>query len=136
MIGYGKPCHEEGRRTCAKTCDIFEVEILIQATNYRKGKSKVCFYIAQYPARYIAQSALHLCLHFNPWQTCSFRHQLDFSGKHTGHAAITREDYSLTFRNFETIVISKRQYEAIIYEPYLALWNFGKLLCILRPTLL
>ena len=34
---------------------------------------------------------------FLPWQTCSFRHQLDFSGKHSSDAAITREDYSLTF---------------------------------------
>ena len=35
-------------------------------------------------------------LHFTPWQTCSFRHQLGFSGKHSSDAAITREDYSLT----------------------------------------
>ena len=34
---------------------------------------------------------------FLPWQTCSFRHQLDFSGKHSSHAAIMREDYSFTF---------------------------------------
>ena len=34
-----------------------------------------------------------LCL---PWQTCSFRHQLGFSGKHSSHAAIKRNDYSLT----------------------------------------
>ena len=53
----------------------------------------VCFYIGQYPVRWTAQSALH----FTPWQTCSFRHQLDVSGKHSGHAAIRREDYSLTF---------------------------------------
>ena len=32
-----------------------------------------------------------------PWQTCSFRHQFGFSGKHSSHAAITRNDYSLTF---------------------------------------
>ena len=35
------------------------------------------FYIAHYPVRWTAQSALHFCL---PWQTCSFRHQLGFSG--------------------------------------------------------
>ena len=34
---------------------------------------------------------------FLPWQTCSFRHQLGFSGKHSSHAAITHNDYSLTF---------------------------------------
>ena len=36
---------------------------------------------------------------FLPWQTRSFRHQLDFSGKHSSHAAIrrpTHEDNSLT----------------------------------------
>ena len=32
---------------------------------------------------------------FLPWQTCSFRHQLDFSGKHSSHSAIAHEDYSL-----------------------------------------
>ena len=30
-----------------------------------------------------------------PWQTCSFGHQLDFSGKHSSHAAITHQNYSL-----------------------------------------
>ena len=34
---------------------------------------------------------------FLPWQTCSFRHQLDLSGKYSSHAAITRNDYSPTF---------------------------------------
>ena len=29
-----------------------------------------------------------------PWQTCSFRHQLGFSGKLSSHAAIAREDHS------------------------------------------
>ena len=33
---------------------------------------------------------------FLPWQTCSFRHQLGFSWKHSSYAAITRDDYSLT----------------------------------------
>ena len=34
---------------------------------------------------------------FLPWQTCSFRYQLGFSGKHSSQAAITCNDYSLTF---------------------------------------
>ena len=34
---------------------------------------------------------------FLPWQTCSLRHQLGFSWKHSSHAAITRNYYSLTF---------------------------------------
>ena len=35
--------------------------------------------------------------HFIPWQTCPFRHQRGFSGKHSSHAAITRNDCTLTF---------------------------------------
>ncbi len=54
-----------------------------------KKKCKCSFYIAQYPVRWTAQSALHFC---PPWQTCSFRHQLGFSGKHSSDAAITRKD--------------------------------------------
>ena len=56
-------------------------------------KVKVCLYIVQYPVRWTAQSATL----FLPWQTCSFRHQLDFSRKHSSHAAIMHEYYSLTF---------------------------------------
>ena len=54
---------------------------------------KICFYIDPYPVRWTAKSALHV----TRWQTCSFWHQLDFSWKHYSHAAITRNDYSLTF---------------------------------------
>ena len=57
------------------------------------AKVKVCFYIAQYPVRWTAQSALHV----TPWQTWSLQHQLDFSGKHSSHAASTREYYLITF---------------------------------------
>ena len=32
----------------------------------------------------------------HPWQPCSFRHQIDFSGTNSSQPAITREDYSLT----------------------------------------
>ena len=45
-----------------------------------------CFYIAQYPLK-----ALYTL------QTCSFRHQLGFSGRHSSHTAIRFEDYSLAF---------------------------------------
>ena len=54
-----------------------------------KVKGKCSFYIAQYPVRWTAQRALHFC---PLWQTCSFRHQLGLSGKHSSHAAITRND--------------------------------------------
>ena len=60
---------------------------LIYSTWTLYKKVKVCFYVVQYPVRWTAQSTVH----FTPWQTCSFRHQLDFSRKHSIHAVITRE---------------------------------------------
>ena len=36
-------------------------------------------------------------IHFTHWQTCSFRHQIGFSGNHSSQAAITCEDYSPHF---------------------------------------
>ena len=42
-------------------------------------------------------------------QTCSLRRQLDFSGKHFFHAAITREDYSFTFQPLSIARYSFRQ---------------------------
>ena len=53
-------------------------------------------YIEQYPVRWTAQSALN----FTPpphLAAYSFRHQLDFPGTHSSHAAITCEDYLFTF---------------------------------------
>ena len=83
-------CHAYGPCTVLHPHNYF----MVLLTNYKvsKYKLKVCFHIAQYPVHWTAQSALH----FTPWQTCSFRHQLGFSGKHSSHAAITRNDYSLT----------------------------------------
>ena len=69
---------------------MFSVQI---SSDENGGKKKVCVYVAQYPVRWTVQIALH----FTPWQTCSFRHQLAFSWKHSSHAAITSEDYSLIF---------------------------------------
>ena len=57
-----------------------------------KSKVKVRSYIARYPVRRTAQSALH----FTPWQTCSFQGHLNFSGKHSATLQL-REDYSFTF---------------------------------------
>ena len=56
-------------------------------------KKRVSFYIAQYPVRWTAQNALH----FTPWQTCSFRHQLGFSGTHSAMLQLLCKYYSLTF---------------------------------------
>ena len=50
-------------------------------------KVKVCLYIAQYPVH-----SKRFTLSF-PWQTCSFRHQLGFSGKHSSDAANTRNSF-------------------------------------------
>ena len=54
-----------------------------------KDTKKSCFYIAQYPVRWTAQSALH----FLPSLENLFipTHQLGFSGKHSSQAAITRQ---------------------------------------------
>ena len=62
---------------------------IIQEGSKTNNDVKGSFYIAQYPVRWTAQSTLHFC---PPWQTCSFRHQLGFSGKHSSDAAITRKD--------------------------------------------
>ena len=51
-------------------------------------QGKGMFYIAQYPVRWTAQSTLH----FTTWQTRLFRHQHVFSGNHSSHAPITRND--------------------------------------------
>ena len=74
-------------------------------TQKGKKKAKVCFYIALYLVTWTAQSTLH----FTPWQTCSFRHQLDFSGKHSSHASITSEDYSFTFPPLSIVMYSFKQ---------------------------
>ena len=62
--------------------------------------SKGMFYIAQYPVLWTTQSYLH----FTPRQTCSFRHQLDFYGKHSSHGAITAW---ILFTHISTIVYSQ-----------------------------
>ena len=54
---------------------------------------KVGFYIAQYPVRSL----------FLSWQTCSFRHQLGFSWKHSSHAAIAQR----LFTHMSTTVYSQ-----------------------------
>ena len=48
----------------------------------------VCFIQPMYSVRWIAQRALH----FTSWQKCSFRHQLDFSGKHSSQSVFTPYD--------------------------------------------
>ena len=50
----------------------------------------MCFYIAHVSSPLDRSKRFTL---FLPWQTCSFRHLLDFSWKHSSHA----EDNSITF---------------------------------------
>ena len=58
-------------------------------------KVKVCFYVA-HVSRPVDRSK-------RSTQTCSFRHQLDFYGKHSSHAAITRR----LFTHISTTVYSQ-----------------------------
>ena len=58
------------------------------------GSKRYVFYIAHVFSLLDRSMCFTL---FLLWQTCSFRQQLGFSWKHSSHAAITRNDYSLTF---------------------------------------
>ena len=55
-----------------------------QCLEQRSTKVKVSSYIAQY-------------LHFTTCQTCSFQHQLNFSGKYSAMLQLLCDDYSLTY---------------------------------------
>ena len=48
-------------------------------------------------------------LHFNPWKTCSFRHQLDFSGKHSSQTA------TFYAQRLITHISSTVYYQVLIY---------------------
>ena len=48
---------------------------------------------------------------FLPWQTCSFRHQLGLSGKHSSHAAITAQRLS-THTSAATVCSQELMYTA------------------------
>ena len=66
-------------------------------------KVKVCFYIAQYPVRCTAQSA---SLSGRPVRLHSDTNSTPF-GKHSSHAAIMCEDYSLAFPPLSNSVYSQ-----------------------------
>ena len=69
----------------------------------------MCFYIAQYPVRWTAESALHFSSPVHPsW--CSFRHQLGFSWKHSSHAAITFPPLSVARYSFIQLSEQGRQW--------------------------
>ena len=73
---------------------------LVTPGSHKKSNLRVCFIwcsiqsVGQRKALYIFCPP--------PCQTCSFRHQLGFSGKHSSHAAIMRGNYSLTFPPLST----------------------------------
>ena len=74
-------------------CDTSSAENLSNSTTHCKGKGKgqrSFFYIAQYPVRWAAQSALHFFAF--PDRPVHSDTVLGFSGKHSSHAAITRND--------------------------------------------
>ena len=56
---------------------------------YKEVKSKSKFYMAHYPIIMIRISVT-----FNLWQTCSFQHQVNFSGKHAAMPQLLHEDHS------------------------------------------
>ena len=68
--------------------------IKMASCRVKTSTKKVSFYIAQYPARWTVQSALHFSL---PWQTCSFRHQLGFSGFILARQQLCAKAKSLAF---------------------------------------
>ena len=94
-------------RACVRACVRVHVlyvvcKTMVQNCNFCHGL-KVSSYIAQYPIFRIAQAS-KCFLHFTPWQTCSNKHHLIFSGKHS----VTRqfcEDCSYT--NYLSLSIAK-----------------------------
>ena len=62
----------------------------IRSKKTKKGKKVKVVFIQRSIQSVGSLKALYtFCL---PWQTCSFRHQRSFSGKHSSQAAITRQD--------------------------------------------
>ena len=61
----------------------------------KEGKGMLLYSVVSRPLDRSKRFTLFLPWHYN--ETCSLRHQLEFSGKHSSHAAITRNDYSPTF---------------------------------------
>ena len=52
-------------------------------------KEKVSSYTVQYQNLKIARTALHI----SPWQTCSIKHHLNFSGKHSATLQLMCKDF-------------------------------------------
>ena len=75
---------------------------------------RVHSYIAWYPALWTAQSALH----FTPWQTYSFQHHCDFSGKHSAMLQLLHEDYSFRYPplSCDTCCLFQGVYVTYVYE--------------------
>ena len=57
----------------------------------RTIKVKVSSYVARYPVRRTAQSAVHII----PWQTCSFQGHLNFSGKYSSNTIVVDCMYNI-----------------------------------------
>ena len=72
--------------SCNMTERLLHWQKVTSSWGMRHRFKKIMFYIAQYPVRWTIQNALH----FTPWQTCSFRHQLSL--KQSSHTAVTRQD--------------------------------------------
>ena len=88
---HASPTHVFSQSTYAKT-HRQSIRMTYNARSFRWIKVKVVYSVVSSPLDRSKRFTLFL-----PWQTCSLRHQLGFSRKHSSYAAITRNDYSLTF---------------------------------------
>ena len=76
-----------------------------------------------------------------PWQTCSFRHQLGFSGKHSSQAPITRQcrpvDFLWSRQRFRTIAVFPINWERLdagVFMPTLPATKRKSRTCATRAT--
>ena len=75
---------------------IFLTEVIPTAFGCRSSTVKVLLKVGLYSAVSIPlDRSKRFTRH--PWSTCSFRHQLDFYGKHSATLQSLRKDYSFTF---------------------------------------
>ena len=90
---------------------------------FRKSK-RVCSYIARYPVLGTVQSNLY----FTPWQTCSFRNHLDFSGKHSATLQLLCKDFSFRYGFFRyPLSVAKYSFKIkFLYSAVSSPWDCSK----------
>ena len=89
ITNYPHPgCKDNGRTKTGST-----ILITLQESHIIHNRNFFMFLYNAVSSPRTAQSVLH----FTPWQTCSFRHSLYFSGKHSTMLQLLPEDYWLAF---------------------------------------